>query len=86
MDAGPEAGHAGRDEHGDPGEGRGGHLRRLDEIATAGGTQVICDMFRNQVKPEMKGKGSDKLKANNVIDNFTSCLNILPLHICNLFT
>ena len=63
MDAGPEADHAGRDEHGDPGEGRGGHLRRLDEIATVGGTQVICDMFRNQVKPEMKGKGSEKLKG-----------------------
>ena len=37
MDAGPEADHAGRDEPGDPGEGRGGHLRRLDEIATVGG-------------------------------------------------
>ena len=58
MAAGPEADHAGRDEPGDPGEGRGGHLRRLDEIATVGGTKVICDMVRNQVKLESEGNGS----------------------------
>ena len=47
MAAGQEADHAGRDESGDPGEGRVGHLRRLDKIEAAGGSHsVICDKVK----------------------------------------
>ena len=46
MAAGQEADHAGRDEPGDPGEGRAGHLRRVDEVETGGGSRsLICDMW-----------------------------------------
>ena len=47
--AGQEADNAGRDESGDPGEGRVGHLRRLDKIEAAGGSHSVnCDMLETK--------------------------------------
>ena len=49
MAAGQEADNAGRDESGDPGEGRVGHLRRVDQIEAVGGSySVNCDVLKTQ--------------------------------------
>ena len=51
MDAGEEADHAGRDERRDSGEGRIGHLRRLDEIVTEGGGEQLTHLsYSKQVR------------------------------------
>ena len=49
MAARQEADNAGRDEPGDPGEGRAGHLRRVDKIEAAGGSHSVnCDMLETK--------------------------------------